>query len=439
MIILYILNVIGYFVSLLIAPVYFSRRFHLGWWNLLTIPVLVALPLGALTSFSGPYYFLSGSLFNPYFQYALLVNNVSLTIQALTIIFLVNRLSKIPAVSQKIERLLTIGRQARPERMRASAWVFLALYVIAFLLLSQSFGLVNWIANPRTGYQFHRAGGGQWFAFALSFLSVSVVLAMVYARSTHTLLLIAPVYLFGVYLLGSKGFIISFAMFVVIILAIRRYVYLRPVAAVIGGGAGALVIYNFATSLGGFGIQEISEYSDYYVNAARYYQSYLTGQLPLFHGDILLSGLWGLVPRSLYSAKPYVYGTIKVIEFFYPGSAEQTATPAFATVDVFADFGWPQVVLYGIFSPSNLLNAFLYIAVLPNIQVLNLKNGIPHSRILTYCFLLLAAPSFLIFFDFPFNVLLFLVIVGVIEVAHRLRITDSAAEEAGVSAARASP
>ncbi len=422
--VLYCLNLVGFLLVSLISPVYFTRRFHLGAWNLLTIPLLVAVPLGALTSFSGPYFFLADSLFNPYFQYALLVNNVYVTLQAVTLIFLVRQLQH-GAVLRRLDRVLAVGGEAKPVRMVSAAWVFLGLYVISFLLLSQSFGVLNWIANPRSGYQLHRAGAGQWFALAITFLSTSMILATVYVRSAHSILLLSPIYLLFVYLLGSKGFIVAFALYLVIILALRRYTYLKPVAIVIGGAAASFVVTTFVSSLGGFGLQEISQYSDYFVNAALYYKSYLNGGIPLFHGEIFLSNLWGLVPRSLYPDKPYVYGMIKVIEYFYPGSAEQTSTPAFSTVDYFADFGWPQVVASALLSPQNFINALLYVVALPRLSALNLQDQTPHSRILLYCFLILTAPAFLLYFDFPLNLILLLVIVGIIHVTNTLRVVNN--------------
>lgn len=424
----YCLNIVSFTLVSLISPVYFSRRFRLGAWNLLTIPLLVAVPLSSLTSFSGPYFFLPGSLFNPYFQYGLLVNNVSVALQAAALIFLVQQIQKSAVLSRRLSGVLVRSGPAYPTRMVLAGWIFLALYFASFLLLTQSFGLLNWIANPRLGYQLHRSGAGQWFALAITFLSTSMALMAVYVRRTHFVLLMAPFFLVFVSLLGSKGFSIAFALFFVIVLALRHYAYLVPVAVIIGVGAGAGVISNFASSLGGFGLREISEYSDYYVNAALYYKGYLTDQVPLFHGQVLLSGLWALVPRGLYSNKPYVYGNLLVNEIFYPGAAEQTNTPAFATVDTFSDFGWPQVIVSSLLSPLNFVNAILYAVVLPNLQALNRNNAVLHSRLLTICFLLVAAPAFLMYFEFPLYQIMLLLIFGTISLANRICISGAAKE-----------
>lgn len=422
---LYSLNIAAYLLTLLITPLYLSRRFRLGAWNLLTIPLLVSIPLTSLTSFSGPYFVLPGSLFNPYFQYALLVNNIYVIIQSLTVIILVQLLLRNEAISGRISKWMVWSGNVKPPRMVFAAWIFLGLFCVSFLLLTQSFGLLNWIANPRLGYQAHRSGSGQWFAFAITFLSVSLVLATLYIRSTHFIPLLAPVYLYFVSLLGSKGYTLSFGIFLVIMLAIRRYTYLKPAALIIGAGAAGTAISIFTGPQGGFGLKEISEYSDYYVNAAMYYQGYLQGQVSLFHGDVTLSSLWALVPRGLYPDKPYVYGNIKIDELFYPGAAQQTNTPAFATVDKFSDFGWPQVVVSGLLDPQSFVNALLYVVVLPRLNALNIHSHIPHGRLLTYCFLIMNAPFFLMYFTFPLYQIMLLLILGIIHLANQVRISKA--------------
>lgn len=421
--VLYCLNIAAFFLVVLIGPVYLTRRFKLGGLNLLTIPLFSLLPLSFTTGFSGPFFFLEGGWFNPYFQYALLVNNVHELFTALALVFVVSRLHRSAAFQARVARITAAGGPARPERMRTAALVFLGLYLASFVLLAQhSFSVAQWVADPRTGYQLHRTGAGQWFAFCITFLSVSLVLATVYARSAPQILWMAPGYLFLTYLLGSKGLIVSAALYVVIILTLRRYRYLNVVGLVILGGAGGLVFYNFFTTFGEVGLDQISQYSDYFVNAAHYYERYLNGTLPLFNGDIFLSSFWATVPRSLFPDKPYVYGTIKVSEIFFPGASEAKATPAFATVDYFADFGWPGVIGSALFSSSNLFLAVLYAVILPRLGTFNPENRRTHGRVLLYLFLLLVAPSFLLFFEVPLNFLVAAFVIATIEIANRLRV-----------------
>lgn len=409
------------------GPVHFTRAFKLGWLNPVTIPMIAFLPIALVTNFSGPAFLLDQGLFNPYFQYALLVDNVYRILATVATIVLVRKLTRHRALSVRVRRFLEASPKSDAARMRIAGMVFLGLFLVSFLLLTRhSFGLANWIVQPRTGYQFHRTGAGHWWALCVTLLSVSVVLATTYARSTHQVILLAPVYLLCVYLLGSKGSIIVFALYFVVILTIRRYRHLKLVTLVVVGAAAALVVSNFASAMGGFGLEELSSYADHYVNAAMFYQQYLGGELPLFKGEIMVSSFWSLVPRAVYPDKPYVYGIIKVVELFYPGGAEQTSTPAFATVETFADFGWPQVVASALLGPGNLVTAFLYASVLPRLGAFNVRRNLVHTRRLFYTYLLLVAPALFQSFGFPSNIVLFGIIAAVIGLCHRLRVARGA-------------
>jgi len=423
MLLLYWINIALYFVAPFLFPVYATRRFRIGWLNPVVIPLLAGLPAAVVTTLSGPFFFLDDGLDNPYFQYALLVANVHALAGLLSLVLLTRLFVGQPALAGFVERLARSGGPARPERMRLAAWLFFGLYALSFLLLTRDTGLVAWILDPRTSYQLHRTGVGQWYALCITFLSTSLVLATVYVRSTHTILLLALPFVAAVFLLGQKSLVVAFAIYLLIILAVRRYRYLKPISVLILGGALLLVGSLLAASFGTVGLDQVSQYSDYFVNAAHYYAQYLSGQLPLFGGQVTLTGLWGLAPRSLFPDKPYVYGPILVIEHFFPGAAEKTFTPAFATVDYFADFGWPQAVLSGLLAAGNVLTAFLYALVLPRLNALNLGAGGDHRRVLFYAFLWLAAPSYLVFFDPPNNFILFGLIVALINLVNRVWVT----------------
>ena len=423
MIILYLVNLACFPVLLVFGAIYFTRYFHLAWLNPLTALAGAALPSALVTSFTGPAIVLENGLFNPYFQYALLVNNVHETLNTVVLIVLVRFFHRSPPLRRFSERVARSGGPVKPERMRLAALAFLGLYFISFVLLAQhSFSVLQWIANPRTGYQFHRVGAGQWFASAILALSVSMVLMAIYQKSTRTVLVLSPLYIYLVYVLGSKGEVVNFAVFSVVALAIRQYRYVAPLALVLGTGAAALVAYSLLSALGDLNLASLASYSDGYTNAAMYYQQYLQGELPLLKGQLFVTNFWGIVPRALYPAKPYVYGVTLITDVFYPGAAEQTNTPAFLTVDYFADFGWIGVLLSAVLSAGNVLTAFLYALVLPRLKLLNQEREEKHFLFLIYAFLILAGPSFMVFFDFPTNIFLFLLITALLNVINRLQV-----------------
>jgi hypothetical protein len=230
-----------------------------------------------------------------------------------------------------------------------------------------------------------------------------------------------PLYIASVYTLGSKGLVLDFAIYFIVILAIRNFRYFRIAAFGMFVVGMALVASLLVASFGRLGIAQIAEYADYYVNAAKYYDSYLNGQLPLYQGEISLTNFWGILPRALVPDKPLVYGPIIISEHFFPDSAEEHFTPTFSTTENFADFGWPQDIVYGVFDPSNLLTAFLYALVLPRLSGLKVER-----RFLTYGFLWLAAPNYLQFFTPPLNLIVFVVIVSMISFINRVRLVSFA-------------
>lgn len=435
MIFLYLLNLAVYPAILTISAIYCTRYFRLHAINPLTVVLGASLPTTLVTSLVGPAVILSDGLFNPYFQYALLVSNVHELLGALTLITLVRYFNEKKVFARILERVSRLGGPAKPSGMRTASLLFLGLYLISFVLLAQhSFSVIEWIKDPRTGYQLHRTGAGQWYALAITSLSTSVVLATVYARSSRNVILLAPVYLALIYVLGSKGLVVFFGVYIVVILSIRNYKYLVPITVLVAVAAGTLVVSNLLSTFGTFGLDNLASYADGFSNASRYYQRYFDGSLPLYHGQILFSNLWGLVPRALVPNKPFVYGSVLVTEVFYPGAADQTSTPAFATIEYFADFGWPGVIGSALFSFSNLFLAVLYATVLPRLRTLRDAGRTAHSRVLVYLFLLLAAPSFLLFLDFPLNFIVAGFVAAIVELANRLRVTAASDANAPLAA-----
>ena len=102
----------------------------------------------------------------------------------------------------------------------------------------------------------------------------------------------------------------------------------------------------------------IAQYFEYYPNAAMYYADYFGGVIELFEGKVVLTSFWEYVPRGLFQEKPYVYGILHVVDFYFPGGAESGNTPAFyGGVPQFADFG---IIGLLFFAMINLLPVFYF-------------------------------------------------------------------------------
>lgn len=427
MIFFYILNLILAVVLLFVEPIYFTRYFKLNPLNPLTIALIGSVPFNLMAYIPGPYTFLQNGLYNYYYQYALLVQNVFTIIHIIATIFIV-RLMMGNKLIQKIgQRFLDTRPAPKPSRMIVCAVIFFILFIVSFLLVSHSYGTLNWLRNPRYGYQFGRASNGQWYAFSILFLSLATVVYSLYAKTEIRLLAVTSILLYCVYLLGSKGIIIQFALYTILILGIRRFRYFNLTCIIILVAALGLVIATFIGPNHGFNLEAIATYADYYINAARYYEKHLNGEIPLYHGEVWSSSMWALVPRGLYPNKPYQYGVLKIIDIFYPGAAESGSTPAFATVDYYADFGWAGVIICALCNATTLISPILYVLVLPRLGKMNIHNGVNYSRFLSYLYICLTAPAFMVFFGFPLNVILLVAILAFIEIVNRLRFVANTA------------
>ena len=130
-----------------------------------------------------------------------------------------------------------------------------------------------------------------------------------------------------------------------------------------------LMLVNFFSSIGynadGTDYEKVLSYFDYYVNSALYYKEYYSGKIDLFNGKIFFSDFWSLIPRGLFPNKPYVYGITHVNEYFFPGEAEQTNTPAFGgPINYFADFGIFGVIFLTFFDPLKFIYYFFLCHIL---------------------------------------------------------------------------
>ena len=346
---LYIANLIAAFF-LMLAPVWFSTRYvRLPLLNPFTLLFLIGLPVELMKVYIGPMMLISLGLFDEAYQYALLMGNLYLLMKLIGMIFFYQLFG-----AMQIEKVLPFRhRLISSKDLHRGKLLFLSVFFLSFYLLaSAEYGLVNWLSNPRLGYQFFRSGHGHLYAIAISAMSVAMVLACLANPTPMSLIRVLIVYLAFGYLLGSKGFLLNIFSTSLIFLWFIRWRYLNYLLIFGGFSVFTLMAWNhFLASSDTFELYSIITYFDYYKNAADYYREYLSGQLSLFHGDVAITSLWGYVPRFIWPDKPFVYGIVLVNEIFWPGSAEATHTPAFGgAVEQFADFGFIGVLAYGFLS-----------------------------------------------------------------------------------------
>lgn len=414
MIFLYVLNIF-LFVFMTIYKVYFvSKYFNLGFFNPISIPFIFFLPVTFLKVFGGPFFLMESGLFNYWFNFALLMTNLSLLLSLVVIYFTFSFCER----NQFIKfRLLNVIRNYRLKKARMIfvSLFFLCAFFIAFFFLAEEYGVLNWIQDPRTGYQFYRKGNGHWYALCLLFLSISFSVLMIYVRSKSLLITVFLMFLSLVYLMGSKGFLLSYSIFFVTVLWLKRSSYFKYLVFLVPVVTFGLMLLNFNSAR----IKDVLTYFDYYVNSAMYFEAYFKSEIDLFYGRIWLTEFYQYLPRSLFPEKPYVYGFLHVNEVFFPGQAERTHTPAFGgPIAAFADFGVVGVVISSLFDVSLFFELVLLFLLYRDLDVRGIKNE--SNRF--YLFLWLLAPSFMVFFGFVYSVIIMFCLMFFVNFVNRVRI-----------------
>lgn len=410
MTLLYVVNLIGAF-ALLFVPVWFSLRvLRLPMINPFSIILAISMPVHLLKLYAGPALLIDGGIFDGAYQFALLMGNVLIVAQAFSLVFFYRLFALVHTERYLPFRRIVLNRSD----LRRAEFMFVLGYLASiYLLASAEFGVLNWLENPRVGYQFYRTGQGHWYALAVSMLAVAMVLAGFADPRPRKIIRNGLFYLALGYLLGSKGMLLAIFYMTLISLWFVRWQHLKTLILWGSPPILLLLVWNLYLSIDGFELQSIVSYFDHYKNAAAYYREYLTGSLPLFNGKIAETSLWAYAPRAIWPEKPHVYGILHVNEIFYPGQAELTHTPAFGgAVEQFADFGVVGVIIYGLLNTQSMSTALLSYLIFRH-------PGIDLQRITLASVLLIIvqfSPGFGTFLPGVFYVILLLLVATVIRV-----------------------
>ncbi len=343
---------------MLFWPAWFSiYRLRLPALNPFTIALTATIPIDLMKLFLGPLYLMDDGLEGVSYQFAILMGNLYIASQLIAVL-VAFRFSK----SIGILKYLPLSKisLSNNDFKRIGIIYFLLFMVVFYLLASAEFGVLNWLSNPREGYQLYRVGHGQWYALAISFLAVSFLSFLLYCRRPLALVFTTFAFIVVSSMLGSKGIIIQYFLTGLIFLYFIKWRNLHVVLLIGLPLIFLLAIYNLYLAIGSdFDLSSIYSYFDYYKNAAMYYEAYFNNEIELFDGVVFITNLWGYVPRSLWPDKPYVWGVVNVVEYFYPGQAELTSTPAFGgAVEQFSDFGIPGVIFFGLINSQALFMGF---------------------------------------------------------------------------------
>ncbi len=291
--------------------------------------------------------------------------------------------------------------------------LFFFLFLVSFYLLAtKEFGLINWLLNPREGYQLYRLGSGQYWALSVTFLSLSFSFLMLRQSNFFFRIVFFLIYAYFAFLLGSKGLLIEYFIFLMLILWLFKDKYINKIIII---GTPIIItglLYNFYVSVSEFNIDSLATYFSYYTNSGMYLKEYFDNKIQLYYGKIFLSDFWSLVPRSIYPNKPFAYGIVLINEYFFPGAAEKTNTPAFGgPIAYFADFGIFGVIIFTLLNPIIIFRSIFYLKLLKNIQL----DSIINNNLYFLLFILFYSPYLFILISFPLNLLLmFLILILII-------------------------
>lgn len=395
---LFALNLLYNFTLEPLFLLFFARLLGIAYLNPYSITVFALLPVRLLWLLAGPSVHFTEGVFDGTYQYLILLENLHFTLRTGVAGLLILYLSRDDVVGRFIDRFHFHPMSA--ERLRLCALLFFGVFLLSFVITaSWSFGLLNWLMSPRTGYQLHRAGAGPFYAMAVSMIAVSYILAMLAASSQRRIIATWLIYLPFVFLLGSKGYLVLYTITAFAFMLIYGFKIRISTVAAVGLVMSAAVLLNFGSA----DLVDIFLYFDYYSNSAYFVRAYQNGLTDLFYGDISSTEIIGAVPRALWPGKPFVYGATLLNEMFYPGMAEAGHTPAFGgPILAYADFGVPGVVLHGLTDWSYLgtvLMAFMLLTRLRDRGPLFVRTH--HFYI--FLTMMMLAPGYLNFFQFPLN------------------------------------
>ncbi len=249
----------------------------------------------------------------------------------MTLIFLLGAMAGycLKGPARQVVRRSKIFFSVTPKRWRlgrnlpAVASVFLALAVACFILLAWSGGGgMLWVTDPRYAYQHYRGGAGPFYVFGQFFLYCSFASVLFWTRGRRGALAKVVAVTLGysmlAYFLGSKRGMVTMWLMTIVFQSyfIRR---IRVSGMVIYGLVLTVVFLTLQAAYSGYGLISAVGFFDYTDNMVRFFE--MNPQFSFMRGGALWSNLWSIVPRSLYPAKPDVYGLGYITEMVYPGAA----------------------------------------------------------------------------------------------------------------------
>lgn len=284
---------------------------------------------------------------------------------------------------------------------------------IAWIVVSNGTAL----SNPRMAYMELRKGFGYIWAFGIFSISLNASLKLVfYTLSLRSICsnLILP------YFYASKGFILSLllpillykgphtAKYLFLRSSFKRYVSKYPLllsVLICLVAFGFLYRINSGFSNEQFGVLDrlLNTYSSFSTANKALLEN--SSEFDKIKSSIYFSSFWSWIPRSIFPDKPFAYGSVTVIDYFYPGLAEAGTTPS-------VGLGLVEYLQFGYFGLiPNLLIDFQNILPLAFIIALTTTSKTSYNNIKLYLFCCVLIPGGLTFHIPPLASFLFSMII----------------------------
>jgi oligosaccharide repeat unit polymerase len=244
---------------------------------------------------------------------------------------------------------ITPTRPLRITLITQIAMAIQALALFAMLAFASGAGTL-WFTNPRMAYQTCRDGAGVWWSLCQASLILAFCCTLL-KKKRSPLAVFALAISFGsiAYFLGSKTFTLYYLVLSVF--------YVQHHVSPIGKGKLAAVAALALLAISSLQIMQGTaatvldtvEYFDYATNTTKFLSDF-NQMFGHTYGKTLASELWFYVPRPIYPAKPYAYGTTEIMETYFPGAAEKGNTAGILPwAGPYWDFGVVGVVLQALF------------------------------------------------------------------------------------------
>lgn len=246
--------------------------------------------------------------------------------------------------------------------------IFLSALFFFSILVVHSNGI--FLTNPRLGYQAYREGFGViWVLYILCVSILFYFIAIKREINVKKILFFTVLMFFT----GSKTLILS-----VFIKSYLVYIWINKKITKVQMIFGILFLIVLMLKLfDQFGASQdfltrVAAYFDFMNQASKVFEDYDAGQLKHTYGSISLSSFWSYVPRAIYPDKPFAYGSVTLVEMYYPGMAATGHTPSFGMFTTeFVDFGWFAPLFAIMLNLNLILQVFSLVIVTTNANVAN--------------------------------------------------------------------